>query len=76
MGLDCRICDGERELLVWYVHDTQRTCRFSYDLCPCTGKTDHLPGERKVTEEEHDRLKLLWAKPAPPKDQPFHQAAA
>ena len=75
MGLDCKMCEGERELPVWYVKDSQKTAHFSYDLCPCTGKTDRLLGERKVTEEEFNRLKKEWENPAPLEGQSFQVAA-
>lgn len=75
MGLYCKICDGERELPAWYVNESEQEVNFYLDLCPCTGKTNHRPGEKKVSQEEHDRLKLEWAKPVPPKDQSFQAAA-
>ena len=75
MGLDCKICNGERELPAWYVNDAKEKCSFHYDVCLCTGKTDHGVGERKVSKEEHDRLKLKWEKPIPPEDQSFQVAA-
>ncbi len=75
MGLDCEKCSGERELPAWYVDDEKKTVNFYYNLCPCTGKTDHRPGEREVTEEEHDRLKLEWAKKPASPDLSFQAAA-
>jgi hypothetical protein len=28
MGLDCKICEGEREIPAWYVNDTEKTVIF------------------------------------------------
>lgn len=74
MGLNCKICEGERELPAWYVNDKEKKCSFYYNVCSCTGKTDHRAGERKVFQEEHDRLKLEWAKLEQPPDTQFQTA--
>lgn len=75
MGLYCKLCEGERELPAWYANEAEQQVSFYYDLCPCTGRTNHRPGEKKVSQEEQDRLKLEWAKPPPSPDLSFQAAA-
>ena len=74
-SLNCRICEGERELPAWYVNQEEQTVRFYYDVCSCTGRTSHRPGEKRVSEQEYNRLKLLWVKPQQPRDDSFQVAA-
>ena len=74
-SVDCKICNGEQLCPAWYANHAEQQVSFCYDLCSCTGRTNHRPGEREVTEEEYNCLKALWAKPAPSKDQSFQVAA-
>ncbi len=74
-SVDCKTCKGEQSYPAWYANQAEQKVSFYYDLCSCTGTTNHRLGEERISEEEHDRLKLLWAKPAPPKDQSFQAAA-
>jgi hypothetical protein len=75
MGLDCKICEGEREIPAWYVNDTEKNGHFCYNICSCTGKSDNRLGERKVSQKEYDCLKLEWAKLLQPPDISFQVAA-
>ncbi len=74
-SVDCKICNGEQLCPAWYVNHAEQQVSFCYDLCSCTGRTNHRPNEKRVSEEEYKRLKLEWAKPNPPTGISFQAAA-
>ncbi len=74
-SVDCRICNGEQSCSAWYANEAEQQVSFYLDLCPCTGKTNHRPGEKKISQEEHDRLKLEWVKKPPSPDLSLQVAA-
>lgn len=74
-SMNCPSCRGEQTCDAWYVNDKERTLRFCLDTCRCTGLTTHGPEERRITQEEFNRLKLEWAKPIASDGETFQAAA-
>jgi len=81
MSAFCKSCKGDEAVPAFYVNDTEHSVRFELQRCLCVGGPETRrgeglhTGERKVNEEEYERLKIAFKTPLVPTNLPFQAAA-
>lgn len=75
MSMECKRCEGEGTFSAWYANDSTCEVRYSLDTCSCTGFESPHIGERKITPDEFNRLRVLWEKAKASLQAPIQAAA-